>query len=172
MTTDLPYNGTSGHSGSDTSEERALREDSDGTTSARQAQAIASLSSRRSSGLTWKELATDRGWHHGQASGVLSTLHKVGRVARLTERRNRCAVYVLPEHVQGRSTAPHGRKKAPEVPRIPLDPFESRILERLDADLKQAEHMEFLNPTELVTVSLYLESLKGLRAIIRKTSGV
>jgi hypothetical protein len=48
--------------------------------------------------------------HHGQASGALSVLHKEGRIARLTERRNRCAVYVLPEYVQGRETSPHGGK--------------------------------------------------------------
>lgn len=167
MITDLPYGGTSGHSGSSASRDRALREDSDGTTSTRQAKAIESLGARHSTGMTWKELALACGWHHGQASGVLSTLHKVGRVDRLTERRNRCSIYVLPEYVQGRPTSEHGSHKSQPV----LDPFEERILERLDAELKSAEHMEFVNPTELVTVTIYLESLRGLRGIIRKTAG-
>jgi hypothetical protein len=39
---------------------------------------------------------------------VLSDLHKAGRIARLTEERNRCKVYVLPEYVNGRETEPHG----------------------------------------------------------------
>jgi hypothetical protein len=56
-------------------------------------------------------LADICGWHHGQASGALSDLHKAGLIARLVERRNRCSVYVLPEHVGGRATAAHGRNK-------------------------------------------------------------
>lgn len=118
---ELPYAGTSGWSGSATSRERAERDDQDGTTAGRQARTIEDLSTRwavdgvidagREQGLTWKELAWLHGWHHGQASGVLSVLHKTGRIARLTERRNRCAVYVLPEYVHGRETAPHGGKR-------------------------------------------------------------
>lgn len=113
----LPYAGTSGWSGSATSHDRADREDHDGTTPYRQRYVIALLRGRhangaatwgRDEGVTWKELADGTGWHHGQASGVLSVLHKTGRIARLTERRNRCAIYVLPEYVQGRETAAHG----------------------------------------------------------------
>lgn len=111
MTPELPYAGTSGWSGSDTSQERAEREDSDGTTSRRQEQALASLSNRYGMGVTWRELGQMRNWHHGQASGVLSVLHKSGRIARLTERRDKCAVYVLPDYVGDRITAPHGSAK-------------------------------------------------------------
>jgi hypothetical protein len=56
-------------------------------------------------GRTWKELADIQSWHHGQASGVLSVLHKEGLIARLIEKRNRCAVYVMPEYVNGRAIA-------------------------------------------------------------------
>lgn len=118
-TPDLPYAGTSGWSGSATSHDRADRDDHDGTTSDRQRRTLGDLATLlrtpngrhtmgRDLGITWQELAALEGWHHGQASGVLSVLHKVGRVARLTERRNRCAVYVLPEYVNGRETSPHG----------------------------------------------------------------
>lgn len=106
-----PYAGTSGWSGSATSQERALRDDEDGTTTVRQRAALSTLAHWASTGRTWKELADSMGWHHGQASGVLSVLHKDGRVARLTERRQRCQVYVLPEHVGDRDTVPHGRNR-------------------------------------------------------------
>ena len=105
----LPYAGTSGWSGTDTSEERARTADTNGTTRNNQARAIKRLSMACAVGLTWKDLASLTGWHHGTASGVLSVLHKDGVVARLTERRSRCKVYVLPEWVMGRDTEAHGR---------------------------------------------------------------
>lgn len=100
----LPYAGTSGWSGSDTSEERARRADSDGTTSARQAATLRLLDAAGHRGLTWRELADQLNLHHGSASGVLSVLHKAGRIARLAERRTRCKVYVSIDHVGGRYT--------------------------------------------------------------------
>lgn len=108
---ELPYSGSSGWSGSDTSRARAEREDGDGTTSKRQSKTLLTLGDQREQGATWRELAYMHAWHHGQASGVLSVLHKVGRVARLKETRDRCAVYVLPEFVEGRPTAAHGVKR-------------------------------------------------------------
>ena len=98
----LPYAGTSGHSGSDSSEERARREDRDGTTKYRQSSTLNFLRWRNVRGSTWKELADHFNWHHGQSSGVLSTLPKAGLIARLDERRDRCAIYVLPECVGDR----------------------------------------------------------------------
>lgn len=47
--------------------------------------------------------------HHGHTSGCLSLLHQDGRLARLSEKRNGCKVYVHPEHVAGRETEPQGR---------------------------------------------------------------
>jgi hypothetical protein len=93
----LPYAGTSGWSGSATSQSRAVNADRDGTTSAHQRQALESLS----------------GWPHGTASGVLSVLHKEGVIARLSTSRSRCKVYVLPDYVDGRETEQHGRKPRP-----------------------------------------------------------
>jgi len=97
-----PYAGTSGWSGSDTSKERAVTEDADGTTTDRQQLIILNLMKAKEQGLTWHEVADLNEWHHGQASGGLSILHKVGLIARLKERRDKSAVYVLPDFINGR----------------------------------------------------------------------
>ena len=107
----LPYNETSGHSGTDTSRERALHADRSGRTALRQAQALNLLSQRKIAGLTWKEFSEITGLHHGTASGVLSVLHKTGRIARLKETRNGCKVYVDVFCVEGRVIEKQGRKK-------------------------------------------------------------
>lgn len=113
----LPYAGTSGHSGSDTSERRARTEDSNGTTTARQSETLRRLADAGSHGMTWHDLADLAGWHHGQASGVLSVLHRSGLIARLTISRNRCKVYVLPMFVNGRDVEePSTRPRRPVVP--------------------------------------------------------
>lgn len=109
MTADLPYAGTSGWSGTDTSEQRARDQDASGTTAQRQAQAIAVTSLNRERGLTVAEFREMLGVHHGAASAALSALHKVGKLARLTEVRGRCHVYVAPEFINARETQPHGR---------------------------------------------------------------
>jgi len=108
---ELPYSGTSGHSGTDTSKVRAINADRSGKTALRQAQALNILSQRRLLGMTWKELSEITGLHHGTASGVLSVLHKTGRIARLKETRNGCKVYVDVICVQGRVIEKQGRKK-------------------------------------------------------------
>lgn len=113
----LPYAGTSGYSGSDTSERRARSEDASGITSARQSATLHALTDAGPAGLTWHELAGRLDWHHGQASGALSTLHRGGLVARLTISRNRSKVYVLPMFVDGRATEePTTRKPRLTVP--------------------------------------------------------
>ncbi len=109
---ELPYNGTSGHSGTETSEERALHADRSGKTALRQAQALNLLSERTFQGITWKELSEVTGLHHGTASGVLSVLHKAGRIARLKDSRNGCKVYVDLRCVNGRQVETQGRKKS------------------------------------------------------------
>lgn len=70
----------------------------------RQTQTLHALRLVRARGLTWAELASHLGIHHGAASGVLSSLHKAGVIVRLSERRSRSMVYVLPEFVEGRHT--------------------------------------------------------------------
>jgi hypothetical protein len=59
-------------------------------------------------GVTVKDLRTRFGWHHGSASSVLSELHRDQMVERLTEKRDGCLLYVLPNQVWGRDTRPYG----------------------------------------------------------------
>lgn len=108
---ELPYHETSGHSGTETSKARALHSDRSGKTAMRQAQALELLSQMRDNGLTWKEFSNITGLHHGTSSGVLSVLHKVGRIARLKESRNGCKVYVGLNWVQSRTIERQGRNK-------------------------------------------------------------
>ena len=110
----LPYAGTSGHSGSDTSEARARGRDTDGSTAKLQKDIIEQLVLLGAHGATWKELADTLGLHHGTISGGLSVLHKAGVIARLVERRDRCKVYVIPTNgnVQGRMTEEQGRRRS------------------------------------------------------------
>ena len=98
-----PYANTSGWRGSEASRERVIEDDNNGTTGLRQKQTLIALNQSGYSGLTWKELGELFNWHAGQSSGCLSVLHLEGMVARLTEKRNRCSVYVIPEFVNGRN---------------------------------------------------------------------
>lgn len=109
---ELPYAGTSGHSGSDTSEARAIHSDQTGQTARRQKQALALLESYGYEGLTWKELASLLNLHHGSASGVLSVLHKTRRIARLKESRNGSKIYVGLNWINGRQTEGQGKQKS------------------------------------------------------------
>lgn len=72
---------------------------------------LRALANARRYGMTWRELGDACGWHHGQASGALSALHRAGRVARLREQRAGSGVYVLPNEVHGRDVATFGRGK-------------------------------------------------------------
>jgi hypothetical protein len=119
---------TAGWSGSDTSHERAVRERDSGTVSERQRRAIDLIARQTGHGMTWKELSDATGWHHGQASGVLSNLHQEGIIDRLTVRRHNCLVYVNPRYVEGRPMSPfrHRRGVSPEDKRR-LDNAEARI---------------------------------------------
>jgi len=101
----LPYNGTSGWAGSNASHERQMMIDETGETGKRQKQVIGELNHLGNYGATWREIATALGLHHGQASAALSILHREGLIARLTEKRAKCSIYVLPKFVNGRSTS-------------------------------------------------------------------
>lgn len=133
---DLPYAGTSGWSGSGTSESRARRADRDGRTQDRQATVLRLLGSSMSDGMTWKEVADTTGWHHGTTSGALSVLHKTGRICRLAETRNRCKVYVMPEYVYSRTVEPHRGNLTPRV----NNPREAVMITERQADMLIAGH--------------------------------
>lgn len=108
---------TSGWSGSDTSHERAQREDRQGITAKRQRETLAFVAACGRDGVTVADLRDITGWHHGQASSALSVLHKTGQLVRLTERRDRCQVYVHPDFSEGRDEAPYrpnGRNRSDE----------------------------------------------------------
>lgn len=79
------------------------------------------VSSRRAKGMTVKELRErDETLHHGSASAALSDLHKQGHLSRLEEKRESCAVYVLPLYVEGRSTETPGRNKVTKAKHSPF----------------------------------------------------
>ena len=103
----LPYNGTEGYAGSETSKSRAFQEALDGTASKRQRFILILAERAKERGITVAELR-DSTLHHGRISGALSVLHKVGKLSRLAETRGRCKIYVLPEYVNGRQTEAHG----------------------------------------------------------------
>lgn len=105
--TELPYNGTEGYAGSDTSKARALEEAVNGVASKRQRYLLILAQRAGERGITVAEVR-DPNLHHGRVSGALSVLHKAGRLARLTEVRGKCKVYVMPEFVNGRQTEAHG----------------------------------------------------------------
>jgi hypothetical protein len=90
----MPYNGTAGWSGTDTSQQRALDNIHSGQEENNQQKALRLLKLRGTAGLTWKELSEKTGWHHGTASGVLSVLHLSGAIVRTYTVRNKCKVYV------------------------------------------------------------------------------
>jgi hypothetical protein len=90
----VPYNGTAGWSGTETSQQRAIDNIHSGRELNNQQLALLLLKKAGANGLTWKEMATATGWHHGTASGVLSVLHKSDAIVRTIKIRNRCKVYV------------------------------------------------------------------------------
>lgn len=103
----LPYAGTEGFAGSDTSRAQAQADAVSGVASKRQRYVLIMAARAQEKGITVAELR-DTNLHHGRISGALSVLHKEGRLARLTEVRDRCKVYVLPWYTKGRPTEPHG----------------------------------------------------------------
>lgn len=60
-------------------------------------------------GLNVKQVCGSLHVHHGTGSGLLSNLHKADQIKRLSEKRKGCKIYVLPEHVNGRTTEAQGR---------------------------------------------------------------
>lgn len=122
---EFPYGGegdpNSGFIRGGSSEDRARSQDAGGVTALRQKQTLAVLADAKAGGTTWKELSDLTYWHHGQSSGALSTLHKAGRISRLALRRKRCAVYVLPMYVNGRTTERAGQTQTTTMLRQAVD---------------------------------------------------
>jgi hypothetical protein len=110
----LPYDGTAGFAaGSAESRDQARREAEDGTATARQGRVLSALGSAGPLGMTiaeFRDTLARPGEHHGKISSAFSSLHKVGTIARLKERRNGSAIYVLPNFVGKRDTSRQGRR--------------------------------------------------------------
>lgn len=106
----LPYSGTSGWSGTSTSKNRAKYLDSSGITAHNQLLTIKALHKRKGRGLTVHELRNILSSHHGSRSGILSALHRDGYIARLTETRGGCFVYVHPDYINNRPTSERARR--------------------------------------------------------------
>lgn len=113
----LPYAGTEGYSGSDTSRQRAMREATEGIASKRQRYVLILAAQAGEKGVTVADLR-DAAMHHGRVSGTLSVLHKEGRLVRLSETRERCKVYVLPQYANERATEAHGRRQRQASPEV------------------------------------------------------
>ena len=82
-----PYLGTGGSVPRDTSIARAAKDVKSGKLGERQNLVLKILRRVGDTGATWSELGIEMGLHHGQISGVLSNLHKEGRVFMLKETR-------------------------------------------------------------------------------------
>lgn len=106
--TSLPYAGTSGWSGTASSEERAQRRDQSGRTGKLQGRVVRHVQLQGARGATIKELREHfPDEHHGSLSGALTALHKAGRLVRTDSRRDRCSVYI------GATALLAGRKAIP-----------------------------------------------------------
>lgn len=57
------------------------------------------IGANKAKGMTWKELSAATGLHHGQASGALSNLHRMGVLfVRKGWQREKCQVYIHHDH--------------------------------------------------------------------------
>jgi len=128
----LPYAGTSGWSGSTTSLDRAIDQDTSGKTLNHQLRVLELLEAVGDHGATWIELSGKMEEHHGIVTGALSNLHKVGKIARLRSRRGRCEIYVLPQFVNGRSTATHKSNQPKKLSKSDYREVERRIKYEMD----------------------------------------
>lgn len=156
--TALPFAGTTGHSGSDTSKDRAESEAASGAAAARQHSILGLLEQAGPIGLTWKEIDIKMGRvpGHGSISGSLSSMHKEGLVSALKmDRRNGSGVYVLPKFVVGRITRPYNENKTrsdarpigsvpPARPRPRLTPEEVSNFAKVRTSLSQLSDQVFV----------------------------
>lgn len=112
MIKETPYGGTSGHSGTTGSRDRATERDDDGRTALLQEKIISEAFQAKFFGVTVTDIKNKIEPHHGSASGALSVLDMTGHLVCLEQRRGRCHIYVLPEYVNLRERAKK-RKPAP-----------------------------------------------------------
>jgi hypothetical protein len=108
----LAYAGTSGWSGTDTSRERAKRNDANGTTLTTQKSVLDAVECSGFDGMTVADIRKqfpDR--HHGTLSGALTNLHMEGQLLRLKAKRMGCKIYVVPRYQSNRDIEPPKRNR-------------------------------------------------------------
>jgi hypothetical protein len=111
---------TAGHSGTTTSRDRAVKEARDGTAAMVQSRVLHSALDGGLEGVTIAELRRlHPDHHHGSLSSALTNLHRVGELACLMEKRDRCHVYVRPDRVNGRDTRQPVRRKPAASESVP-----------------------------------------------------
>ena len=125
--------GSSGHSGSDTSKERAEREDASGVTGWRQQRILQTLELRGGRGRTVGEVEQGMKMGHGAASGALSRLHRAGHVVRLKERRNGQEVYIHPKFHDGQEESPYRPNVVHRNPPMALELTDQMIRDMMTA---------------------------------------
>ena len=160
MSVETPYGRKgSGWSGSSTSRERQEREDADGTTGWRQQQVVEHLGQAGPAGMTCGELERGLEAGHGAVSAALSVLHRAGTISRITERRNRQEVYVLPDHVDGREVSPFR-------PRFSVNRLEPADVEMLEDQVREAFVREMEQgtgvPAARLAVDTVLDSIRKM----------
>lgn len=121
--TDLPlfgaYNGTFGSVPTETSMAREEHERESGLASQR-ARDVLEVLEHYPHGLTWRQLGSILGLHHGQISGALSNLHRQGRVFVIREKRQGCFPYCHIKHLEA----------ATEIHEVALVPVETKSAAR------------------------------------------
>lgn len=151
----LPYNGTAGYVPMQASRERAHQEVRDGTLSKRLDAVLTVLDQRGIVGATWQEVAHTLGIHHGQASGALSTLHRMGLVFSLRDTRNRCHPYV-----HGRLRHMFFREQRNDSPSVTKAGMRRALLDELHATCLIATEIGF-SPNMQEAISMLVDRLSA-----------
>lgn len=151
----LPYNGTAGYVPMQASRERAHREVKDGSLGKRLDAVLTLLDQRGIIGATWQEVAQALGIHHGQASGALSTLHRMGLVFSLREKRNRCHPYV-----HGRLRSMFFREQRNDSPSVTKAGMRRALLDELHATCVIANEVGF-TPNLQEAISMLVDRLSA-----------
>lgn len=111
--TSTPY-GDAGYGQRDEQRDNYRHDLVTGVTNVAQRLTLILASQAGAKGITIAELRESKGaLHHGKMSSALTALHIEGRLAALKTRRDRCGVYVLPEHVKGRETRAYKPNRKP-----------------------------------------------------------
>lgn len=166
----LPYNGKSRRSS-----EQQEKDDESGATTARQAATVQFVRDAGQEGVTSKDLREEFAWHHGQASGAMSVLHKAGLIVRLAKTRDHYGVYVVPENIAGRDVRRYQPAAGPsepveviqhvstvEIKEVPkrLSPDDQEFVSRVFA------RFALLDQTATPKMSLKTETVRRLLAIV------